>query len=165
MKTLTEELRAELKKPFGKIVGNGELALEARRGRPLVAVGDHCAAALLRMGVRPDIVVFDLKTKREPVAPEIKAALEVFKSPVRIKNEPGVITPELERGVKKALKDGGGEILVDGEDDLAGLIVLAYAKEGSVFVYGMPDVGAVVVHVTKKDNDKALSILKRMPEK
>jgi GTP-dependent dephospho-CoA kinase len=164
MKVLTEELRAELKKPFGKIAGNGELALEARRGRPLVAVGDHCIASLLKAGVRPDIAVFDLKTKRLPVSQEIKGALEVFKSPIKIFSPPGYITPELERAVKKALKDGRGEILVEGEDDLAGLVVLAYAREGAVFVYGLPDVGAVVVHVTKKDNDKALSILNRMPE-
>ena len=165
MRVLTEELRAELKKPFGRIFNGAELALEARMGRPLIAVGDHCAASLLKMGVKPDIVVFDFKTKREPVLPEIRSVLEIYKSPVKVESPPGVITGELERAVRKALKEGMGEIFVQGEDDLAGLVVLAYAKEGSVFVYGMPDIGAVVVHVTKNDNEKALSILSRMPEK
>ena len=162
MRVLTEELRAELKKPFGKIVGNGELALDARRGRPLIAVGDHCAASLLKYGVRPDIVIFDLKTKREPVAPEIRTALGIFRNPAKVASQPGVITDELERAVRKALKEGNGQIFVEGEDDLAGLVVLAYAKEGSVLVYGMPDQGAVIVHVTKKDNEKALEMLGRM---
>ncbi|MFH1470308.1 MAG: DUF359 domain-containing protein [Candidatus Micrarchaeota archaeon] len=162
MRTLTEELRAELKKPFGKVVGNGELALEARRGRPLIAVGDHCAASLIRLGVKPDIVVFDFKTKREPVSSDIRAILEVLKSPVRASNPPGTITDELERAVRNAIKAGHGEIFVEGEDDLAGLLVLAHARVGSVFVYGMPGEGAVVVHVTKKDNEKALKLLDEM---
>ncbi len=162
MRVLTEEIRAELKKPFGKIVGNGELALEARRGRPLIAVGDHCAASLLRAGVRPDIAIFDFKTKREPISGETRGILGTFKNPVTVKSPPGFITNELEREVRNALKAGHGEIFVDGEDDLAGLVVLAYAKEGSVFVYGMPDQGAVVVRINKENQSRARELLEKM---
>jgi GTP-dependent dephospho-CoA kinase len=92
----------------------------------------------------------------------VRSRLSGILEPVRVRNPPGTITDELEESVLEALKRQAGDILVEGEDDLAALVVLAYAPRGSVVVYGMPSKGAVIVNVTEEDRENARELLGRM---
>jgi uncharacterized protein (UPF0218 family) len=164
MRRLNEELREELRRPFGRIVGDGELTREVKGKKP-IAVGDACAFAMLRDGVRPSLVIYDLKTKRNDVGEEVRHELETFCAKPRIvKNEPGTISDELVEAVKWGLGKDGACIRVEGEEDLAALVVLIEARDGRVVVYGQPNAGPVVVEVDGDLRARAKSIYGRMTE-
>ena len=164
MLKLTEELRLELRKPMGRIFPSEELLNAVGEAKPVVCVGDYSALAFLKLGRRPDIVVYDLKTRREPVSQETREALEGLGKAVRVANPPGTITGELIEAVRESLKKGTGLIFIDGEDDLAALVALTVAPDGSAVVYGLPAQGAVVVHIKEKVRNKAKRLFERMQE-
>jgi GTP-dependent dephospho-CoA kinase len=164
MRLLTEELRAMLKKPFGEVLDEHKLIFSAKGAGPLICVGDYSAAVFLKAGIMPDIAIFDLKTQRQPVGEEIRKELEKIKKPKKISSPPGVITDDLVDAVKEAISKGNGGILIDGEDDLAALVVLAYAKDNAVLVYGLPSQGAVLVRINNENRKKALEIFSKMKE-
>jgi uncharacterized protein (UPF0218 family) len=164
MLVLPEGMREEVRKPFGPVLP-GQGAVEAcRKGeRPLVAVGDQCAADLIDAGIAPDVLIFDFKIKRveipqamkEKLAPHAKSAYVVLSSA-------GSISEELEISVSRVLSEGKGAIMVASEDDLSALLVMARAERGTL-VYGQPDAGAVVVGLGGKEvKERAQGLLKRM---
>ncbi|MCX6778078.1 MAG: GTP-dependent dephospho-CoA kinase family protein [Candidatus Micrarchaeota archaeon] len=164
MKVITDELREELRRPFGKIVDDATLARETN-GRKPIAVGDACAFAMLRGGIRPSLVIYDLKTKRSEVGEEVKRELGRFCAKPRVvKNEPGTISWELVEAVKWGLKNDGACIRVEGEEDLAALVVIIEAEDGGLMVYGQPDVGPVLVEINGETKARARKIYARMAE-
>src|SRR5271157_742608 len=157
MRRLQETLRLELRSPFGKIVKNEEL-LEAIKGRKglLISVGDECSYSLIKAGVNPDIVVYDLRIKRKDVIGNIRDVLGKFNDGEVIVHSPaGAIMDELVESVKDALEKRKGKILVKGEEDLAALVVMMYAPNGSLIVYGQPDEGAVLVEENEGIRNRA----------
>jgi uncharacterized protein (UPF0218 family) len=82
VKTLTEETRAQLKKPMGRVMRAGEAAAEAKlakkEGRLVVSVGDSSSRSLILSGVEPDIIVFDNMCMRMPTGSEVRSALTGF---------------------------------------------------------------------------------------
>ncbi len=164
MKGLSQELREELKKPFGKVVDEEDLVDSVGKNTLLVCIGDYCANVFLKNGKRPDIIVYDFKTKRDPVSEEIRNRIGGATVAVTISNPPGVITDELDKALRRSIDNKKGDIFVDGEEDLAGLVAIAYAPIGSVVVYGMPSKGAVVVRIDNKVKKKANEILGKMTD-
>ncbi|MFH1448499.1 MAG: DUF359 domain-containing protein [Candidatus Micrarchaeota archaeon] len=162
MKKLTGDLREELKKPLGKVVDEDELVDSVRDANTLICIGDYCADVLLRGGRRPEVMVYDFKTRRGPVSTDVRGRIESVCDPVSVNNPPGVITDELLGIMQKVISEGKGDVFVDGEEDLAGLVAIAYAPIGSVVVYGMPSRGAVVVDIDRDVQENAISILNRM---
>ncbi|MDO8339851.1 MAG: GTP-dependent dephospho-CoA kinase family protein [Candidatus Burarchaeum sp.] len=164
MKKLTDELRKQLGKPFGEIIP-GKNALEKAKARKgmLVSVGDACSLMFLQNGVKPDVVIYDLKIKRQPVDEGTKAALEGLEGKcVRVVNEASTITPQLEGAVKLALKGKARKVFVDGEEDLAALIVMMHAEDGALIAYGQPDEGLVLLESSEKMRNKARTIYGKM---
>ncbi|HQT44778.1 MAG TPA: DUF359 domain-containing protein [Candidatus Micrarchaeota archaeon] len=147
MYIITDELRAALKEPLGALLPDAGLRSRLKSGGWRVcAVGDECAYRLIRSGIIPEIIIYDTMTKRSAVSGEVSETLSSFcKSPQRVKNPAGTITRELEDAVKSVMSAGKGCILVDGEEDLATLIVMQCASEKWAVVYGQPDKGAVLV--------------------
>ena len=93
----------------------------------------------------------------------MKEALENFKGePVVIENQPGHITDALAREVERVVGRGEGKIFVDGEEDLAALVVLSVAPDGAVVVYGQPDEGPVLVRVNDEVRGSAKTLLDKM---
>lgn len=164
MLILPEELRSEVRKPFGHIY-NGKKLLDVCRHapRPLVAVGDQCAFNLITAGIFPDILIFDFKIKRVEVGKEMKSAFAPHAANAyMVLSAPGQITDELMIAVEDVLRRKKGAIFVVGEDDLSSLLVMAHSKEGTL-VYGQPEEGAVVVPLhDKKTREKAKGFLDRM---
>lgn len=166
MRKLPENLRLELRRPFGRVVDNEELiaALKNRKGL-LITVGDECSYSLIRKGVEPDIVIYDLKIKRKDVIGEIRDVLGEFNNgEIIVHNQAGVIMDELVESVKDVLEKGKGKVLVRGEEDLAALVVMMYAPNGSLIVYGQPDEGAVLVEENEEVRERAVRSFESMEE-
>jgi uncharacterized protein (UPF0218 family) len=166
MRRLQETLRPELRRPFGKVVNNDELlrAIKDRKGL-LISVGDECSYLLIKAGVNPDVVVYDLRIKRKDVIGDIRDVLGKFDDGgVIVHNQAGVIMDELIESIKDALEKGKGKILVKGEEDLAALVVMMYAPNGSLIVYGQPDEGAVLVEENEEVRNRAVRSFESMEE-
>lgn len=167
MKKLTEELRAILKKPLGKLTSNAEAvysALEAQKsGRLLICIGDSCSWEMISAGVKPVLIVYDNLCKRVPTTGIMREGLDAYNGkPVVVKNPAGYITDELEEALETAIALGKGKILVDGEEDLAALPAIIKARMGTLVIYGQPGEGVVLVNVTEESKKKAVEICARM---
>ncbi|WP_054841088.1 DUF359 domain-containing protein [Thermococcus peptonophilus] len=168
---LTEDLRNQLKKPpLGELVRGGrspEPYLKVRGGKlekhPVVTVGDVVTENVLKIGVKPIIAFYDLKTKRKEYSPEIEDTA-VF---LTVTNPPGTITKALLDTVRKAfgLAERGRNVhvLVSGEEDLAAIPAVLYAPPlGTLVLYGQPDEGVVLIKVTPECKRRCAKILASM---
>jgi len=157
---LPESLRAELKEPLGT-VGTDAAALLAAAGSPLITVGDIVTYHLAEAGGEPDLSLFDERTKREPVAGSIAAALA--EADVTVENPAGTLTEDLLVAITEGIDaDEPRVIRVDGEEDLAALPAIVAAPEGASVVYGQPGEGMVHVRVTPEARERARSLLSGM---
>lgn len=164
MLALPEEMREEVRKPFGPVLAGAAAIEECRKAkRPLVSVGDQCASDLIDAGIVPDILIFDFKIKRVEIPKAMKEKLAPHaKSAYVVLSGAGSISEELEIAVSRVLSEGKGAIMVAGEDDLSALLVMARAGKGTL-IYGQPDAGAVVVPLGGKEvEERAQGLLKRM---
>jgi len=143
---LPEGMRQEMKAPVGKIVDDDGLKAALEGSKVVAAVGDIVTLTMARMGIEPKIVVVDFKTKRldrEELAAELRT---VGKTVFEVVNPPGTLTQQLWDAVAEAYAvPGTVRIEVDGEEDLASLACIALAPEGTAVVYGVPDVGMMVI--------------------
>jgi uncharacterized protein (UPF0218 family) len=167
MYILTDGMREEVRRPFGKIFTGDKLTAEYEKAEhPLITVGDQCALDAMAAGYPPDIMIFDFKIKRVEINKDMKetfAAIGAAKSPYVVLSGAGFITDELEEAVRKVLSEGRGSVFVAGEDDLSSLLVMAFAKQGTL-IYGQPNEGAVVVELGGAIAGKALGILGKMKQ-
>jgi hypothetical protein len=166
MRILPDSLRLEFRRPFGKVMNNDELIkhIKSRTGL-LITVGDECSYSLIKNGITPDIVIYDLRVKRKDILGEMRDTLGKFDDgEVIVHNQAGVIMDELIESVKDALQKGEGKILVKGEEDLAALVVMMYAPNGSLVVYGQPDEGAVLVEENEEVRNRAVRSFESMEE-
>jgi len=165
--SLTPELRAKLKEPFGVLV-RGSFAetmrelqriVAAEKPAVVVGVGDTVSRNLDAYGVAAGLLVTDSLRRRRRVAPAVFAGMRV----VCVRNPAGVITEEAVAAVREALASGERvHVVVDGEEDLLVLVAVAYAPLGGLVVYGQPGEGLVVVRVSAAKRAEALGILKGM---
>ncbi|MBS3069867.1 GTP-dependent dephospho-CoA kinase family protein [Candidatus Micrarchaeota archaeon] len=158
---ISEKLREELKAPFGKVLNTHGMLQAARAAQGLIiSVGDRCTYDLLQGGISPHVCIFDFRCMREPIGRHMQQYLEQARPLMHaIKNPAGEITSALEEAVKECLFREQGTILVEGEDDLASLLVMARAPIGALLIYGQPNEGAVTVEISGQIRQKAVSLL------
>jgi len=162
-------MRAELKMPLGQLLKGkpdetiGELKniLSAHKPQILASVGDYISGNLLAAGIKPDIVVVDNRIMREKVTPIVHGMRQV-----NVSNPAGTI----QEGAWRALNDAITlkrklAVVVEGEEDLLVLPLMASIPTGSVIVYGQPGEGLVVVTVTEERRGWARGFMGRMQEK
>jgi len=147
----------ELKEPNGELFSGPEdipevamsAAIESIAPGSIIAVGDVCVATLLDIGVVADIAIVDGMTKR--IELDDKVDLSSFDVLLDAKNPAGQITPSLITAIATALhNDQTTCIEVDGEEDLAPIVIHLLAPLGTNVVYGQPNKG-VVLRVTNLD--------------
>jgi hypothetical protein len=127
----------------------------------VVAVGDYCAADLVKRGVAIRVAVIDRKTKRRAS----NAGVAVLRDyhPVTLANPAGRIVKAAWTVLGEAFKSGGRvRVEVNGEEDLLALPAIALAPPGAAVVYGQPDEGAVVVAVDAAVKRRVQRFLSRM---
>jgi uncharacterized protein (UPF0218 family) len=162
---LPREIRSSLAMPFGSLVGEEEAAEELRRSALSATVGDVVSLCMLERGEQPDLMVYDLRTERKEMS-ELAEKLPCLPGKeVHVKNPAGTVTPELVIAIERALsKKGKVKLMVEGEEDLASLVIAALAPYGTRLFYGMPGKGIVSVHVDQSVRKKARELIDAMEE-
>lgn len=155
---MVKTLDSELKIPMGELFmgpeDDPEVAMLATldslpepRGI-IVAVGDVTVKTLIDMGFTPQIGLIDGMTKREELADEDKVNTSVFAHILHAENPPGQLTPMLRMAIENAIfADESVVISVEGEEDLAPILIHLIAPLGTIVLYGQPRLG-VVMRVT-----------------
>ncbi|MFQ6077154.1 MAG: GTP-dependent dephospho-CoA kinase family protein [Candidatus Bathyarchaeia archaeon] len=157
MKTyrLTEEIRARLKHPLGELVAGPPdktmrrlvEVIESEKPVKVFVVGDFVASNVAKQGVRVNAYVIDNRIMRSPIQP----LSLMTESIIPVRNPPSTITPEAWRAIETATRSSSAvKVVVEGEEDLLTLPVIACAPEGSLVIYGQPSLGIVLVRVTQE---------------
>ena len=152
---MVSKLDGELKTPMGTLFEGPEdypevamtEAIESidRENSSIVAVGDVSVATLLGMGIVPDIGIIDGMTKRTKLADSDIIDSSEFTNVLDAINPAGHLTPSLIDAVEVALSNDESTIInVDGEEDLAPILIHCFAPIGTAVIYGQPKVGVVV---------------------
>jgi uncharacterized protein (UPF0218 family) len=165
--SVTPELRAKLKQPFGLLIKGsfdktmrelGEI-IETEKPPKTVAVGDTTSKNLHDYLMCPHLSIVDNQCMRKKIKPLPDDSAETL----RVFNPQGTITEEALMAVKEALqRPKHTHIIVNGEEDLLTLAAVLYAPDGSIVVYGQPYEGIVVVKVTAEKRSQVKEILKAM---
>ncbi|MEA5388828.1 GTP-dependent dephospho-CoA kinase family protein [Haloarculaceae archaeon H-GB11] len=159
---LPETLRWELKDPLGPIRTDAAAVLAEAAG-PVVTVGDVVTYHILQAGHTPRLALVDERTKRSPVDDEIWDAIDGFDEVSRVENPAATLTDDLLRTIRDGLaSEAATLVVVDGEEDLAALPVVAIAPDGATVLYGQPDEGMVVVTVGDAERERVLGLLDGM---
>jgi uncharacterized protein (UPF0218 family) len=165
--SVTPELRAKLKEPFGMLIRGSfaetmrKLETIVKREKPpkIISVGDTVSRNLHEHQMNPQLSITDNKRMRRRIKPRTFTGKNV----VHVKNPRGAITEEAITAIRETLEsDERVNIIVDGEEDLLALIAVLYAPEKSLVVYGQPYEGIVVVEVTAEKKAGAMEILNAM---
>ena len=159
---LPENLREDLKIPLGDLindidVNNKNIQAKINPKSIIITVGDKTTENIINLGITPQIQIIDGLEKRNqcdiPLHDKISTVLTC-------KNPPGEITQESIQTIQKAFSsDPPIRIIVDGEEDLLVIPVCIAAPENSVVMYGQPNEGLVIVHVTPEIRAKVQKIL------
>jgi uncharacterized protein (UPF0218 family)/phosphopantetheine adenylyltransferase len=160
----------ELKQPFGTLHEGPEedpsvamaaaLAEIPEKSQKLIAVGDVCVQTLVDMAVTPDIGLVDGMTKREPWAPAADLDRSGFPNLLTCSNPPGLLTADLKNTLQRALAaDEATLVVVDGEEDLAPIIIHLLAPLGCAVVYGQPGKGVVLRFTSRETKENCRRLL------
>ncbi|MGB0199780.1 MAG: pantetheine-phosphate adenylyltransferase [Candidatus Poseidoniaceae archaeon] len=160
----------ELKTPMGTLFEGPEEypevamseAIESidRQNSSIVAVGDVSVATLIGMGIVPDIGIVDGMTKRVKLNESELIDSSHFTNILSAINPAGHIMPSLIDAVENALsKDEPTIINVEGEEDLAPIIIHCLAPIGTAVIYGQPKTGVVVQISTLAVKNRCRDIL------
>ena len=162
---LPENLRNQLKNPLGNLIKdndpNKENVLKKIYAESIIiTVGDKTTENMVQLGLRPQIQIIDGLEKRNQRTVPVDDAINTKLS---CKNPPGEITEESIQVIQKAFScEQPVRIIVDGEEDLLVIPVCIFAPENSVVIYGQPNEGLVIVHITPEIRAKVQKILDAM---
>jgi len=162
---LPDDLRDQLKNPLGNLVSDNDpnkenIIKKISAESVIITVGDRTTENMLQLGLKPQIQIIDGLEKRSECA---VPADDTINTKLSCKNPPGEITEESIQVIQKAFSsEPAVRITVDGEEDLLVLPVCMSAPENSVVMYGQPNEGLVLVHVTPEIQAKVQKILDSM---
>lgn len=171
-------LREDLRQPLGHVVAgtNGEdtpnreaVAAFVRREQPhfLVTVGDVVSLSCLVLGIRPDIMVYDLKSRRKALN---ESDRKMFDACDRVAVNPaGTLASRAQRILLSLMRDAVSShvkkvLRIRGEEDLLTLTSVLFAPLDSVVLYGQKGLGAISIKVTEETKTKVASILRRFSD-
>ncbi len=169
---LPDSAREPLKQPFGVLIPDSQVTREAvasklvGRNRIIVTVGDRTTERIRDLKVYSNLEIVDNAEKRQH-RPEV-----TFTGPkerqLSAKNPAGTLTEETLQAVKTSLELIKTEpkktvrLVIDGEEDLVALAILAYFPEHTIVLYGQPDQGLVIVGAMGDAKDLARKTLHEM---
>ena len=162
---LPDDLRDQLKNPLGNLIKDNDpnkknVLKKIYAESVIITVGDRTTENMVQLGLRPQIQIIDGLEKRNQRLVPVDDAINTKLS---CKNPPGEITEESMQVIQKAFScEPPVRIIVDGEEDLLVIPVCIYAPENSVVMYGQPNEGLVIVHITPEIQAKVQKILDAM---
>lgn len=156
-----------LKNPFGilihdKYITKRKIKAILKNAKQVISVGDCTTDRLISFDIIPDILVIDgieRRTKRSHgLHSRIRAAKELH-----CINPPGSISKEAILVLYQALAmQGPVKVIVNGEEDMLAVPVIAIADEKAVVLYGQPLEGMVVVNINPEMQAKAKNLMERI---
>jgi len=162
---LPENLRDQLKTPLGDLIKEENVSKEkilSKIGSEsiTITIGDRTTENMINFDIMPQIQIIDgLEKRNRRVVPTDDAV----NTNLSCRNPPGEITEESIQVIQKAFSsEPPVRITVDGEEDLLVLPVCMSAPENSVVMYGQPNEGLVIVHITPEIRAKVQKILDAM---
>jgi len=162
---LPDDLRDQLKNPLGNLISDNDpnkenIIKNFFAESVIITVGDRTTENMLQLGLKPQIQIIDGLEKRNQ---RIVPVDNTINTNLSCRNPPGEITEESMQVIQKAFScESPVRITVDGEEDLLVLSVCIFAPENSVVMYGQPNEGLVIVHVTPEIKAKVQKILDAM---
>jgi len=157
-------VRSRLKRPLGTIIEAERPSINdvnslIAESTVVASVGDATTENLIRLGVIPAVQIVDGREKRKARKLPEKAQ----KTLLKVKNPASTISSDAIDIIEKSFSlPQPVRILVDGEEDLLALPLVAKCPEGSVVFYGQPKRGLVAIKVNSRKKREALSILKEI---
>jgi uncharacterized protein (UPF0218 family) len=125
----------------------------------IISVGDATTDKLLELGIVPAIQIVDGRERRV----DRDLPLENYAKVIKCRNPAGTISTEAVKAFREALaSEKPVRIIVDGEEDLIGAVVLALAPDNSVMFYGQPLEGLVVVKVNNEARSKLKEVINKI---
>ncbi len=172
MLKLTEELREECSRPFGRLYSGNNVELkdieELKDHSILVCVGDMVSYHALNSGLKPHLILMDKKTKRE-VNEEVAGKIDQLSQDydvVDAQNPTGYVSADLAQKIESSLdRVNYGEkikVVVEGEEDLAVIPLVCILPQNSVVIYGQPHEGVVALKVTPDKKILIHHLLRKM---
>lgn len=158
-----EQLKEELKKPLGKVYPSID-KIVIPSGKKLITIGDRVSYSAIKVGLNPNIIVYDRKEERTSVDNEVNDVIDRCNYlQLTVNNPPSHITEELQHTVKKCLKMNlKVKVFVMGEEDLAVIPFILEADENTVILYGQPKEGIISVEVNEDVKNKCRELLNKM---
>jgi len=162
---LSDDLRDQLKNPLGNLISDNDpnkenIIKKIFAESVIITVGDRTTENILQLGLKPQIQIIDGLEKRSECA---VPADDTINTKLTCKTPPGEITEESIQVIQKAFSsEPAVRITVDGEEDLLVIPVCIHAPENSVVMYGQPNEGLVIVHITPEIQAKVQKILDAM---
>ncbi len=172
---MTPEVEIELKEPFGHLVEGPEndhsVAISSAMTEigevngPIIAVGDVTVLSMQEFGSMPDIALVDGLTKRRPWEPFNKIDESGYDNVMECESPAGNITEALlvccESSITNWNKDGSSTLIkINGEEDLAPLILHPLAPLGSIIIYGQPGKGVVIRWTEEASKERCRNLLR-----
>lgn len=157
-----EELEV-LKEPAGLLIKDDEVNVKIKEHLTnlIISIGDATTDRLIEIGIIPDIQIVDGKERRGVRSP----AGRYYTTELKCKNPAGSITLDAIIRFEEALNAKKPvRILVEGEEDLFGLIALAYAPKDSTVLYGQPLEGMVIFKINDQIKDKFKNLINKIIE-
>ena len=163
---ITKEAETLLKEPFGTLFEGPESdhsiaikkALDSiiENNSPIIGVGDVTVKSLQDIGNIANIALIDEKTKRMVWEGFREIDQSLYDCVIECQNPPGMLTKSLFESCKIAIDNWTINrlktlIVVDGEEDLAPLLLHLLAPINAAILYGQPNQG-VVVRITGLDS-------------
>lgn len=162
MRFSNEELQL-FKKPVGILIRNERINLDSLSpyltAKLIISVGDATTEKLFSLGIVPSIQIVDGRERRKKrEVPQKRHVTEI-----KCTNPAGGISNDAIGAVKAALvSEKPARITVDGEEDLIGAVVLAFAPDGSVMLYGQPFEGIVAVIISSESRNKFGEVINKI---
>lgn len=161
---LPDNLRPELARPLGTVLGETAISgsVERNRQKRVITVGDITTETLLKHRVTPSLAIIDQKVGRKPYDTLKHLPKALLRSSTRVTSGPGYIAREAINSIRIWAKNPISMLLlVDGEEDLLALPAIVHAPIGGVVYYGQPQQGLVEVMVTEEKKREVLALLKQ----
>jgi uncharacterized protein (UPF0218 family) len=125
----------------------------------VITVGDRVTETIGGLGRTPDIQVVDGKENRKEREPPDVPYLRL----IHVENPAATLTSEAIRGVRSAFVGKKPvRVMVDGEEDLMAIPVIAMAPVSAVVFYGQPGEGIVAVKANGRSKSRNRTILSEM---
>jgi uncharacterized protein (UPF0218 family) len=157
-----DSMRATLAERYGPVYAGAEADRRIAALGVFGACGDRVTARALELGHPPLVGIVDYKTQRkEPISPDAFRSLGARRT-VRVRNPPGALSEALRTAVKELVRDGGGLLVVDGEEDLGSLALVESLPAGATVIYGIPGAGVSFVRVDAVSKEHVRHLIAQM---